>query len=356
MSTTPLGQTTNMEHSGRLIASGGQAVAVDRVGSIRARAEVQMYAAVWVERHKYYPYGEENPATVSNREKYATYQRDQSTNLDYAMNRYYAWQHGRFLTPDPYKASAGLTDPGSWNRYVYVLGDPVNWLDPRGLEAVAPGFYWNSPPGQASSGPPLGGGGGDPLDRPPVAAQVGIDAPLPTDGSEQGGGTWSGYNGPLPRLAGTYSSWQVEALAAAWSNAVDRLNDRDCLGLFGDGSAEALATVTFRLLPLGMPRVVNGSAAVIGAATVRESNEIWINVQGPMFNQNVYVPEAGRFAYFDFGTGLNGANWGALLLLHEVGHLVGVFAADASDPKLNRSHTQAVLDSCFKHVGEGLYR
>jgi len=88
---------------------------------------------VWVERHKYYPYGEENPATVSNREKYATYQRDQSTNLDYAMNRYYGWQHGRFLTPDPYKGSSRRRKPLSWNRYVYAQNDPVNFRDPRGL-------------------------------------------------------------------------------------------------------------------------------------------------------------------------------------------------------------------------------
>ena len=37
------------------------------------------------------------------------------------------------MTPDPYKASGGPTDPGSWNRYAYTAGDPVNRHDPRGL-------------------------------------------------------------------------------------------------------------------------------------------------------------------------------------------------------------------------------
>ncbi len=50
----------NVYFAGRLITSGGQG-GVDRLGSIRARAEMQMNAAVWVERHKYYPYGEEKP-------------------------------------------------------------------------------------------------------------------------------------------------------------------------------------------------------------------------------------------------------------------------------------------------------
>jgi hypothetical protein len=49
------------------------------------------------------------------------------------VQRYYASAYGRFNTPDPYGGSAGPTDPGSWNRYSYALGDPVNGNDPRGL-------------------------------------------------------------------------------------------------------------------------------------------------------------------------------------------------------------------------------
>jgi hypothetical protein len=40
----------------------------------------------------------------------------------------------RFNTPDPYKASGGPSDPSSWNRYSYTRGDPVNRLDPQGLD------------------------------------------------------------------------------------------------------------------------------------------------------------------------------------------------------------------------------
>lgn len=68
------------------------------------------------------------------------------------------------------------------------------------------------------------------------------------------------------------------------------------------------------------------------------------------------MPETKSFSYFDFGTGLTGADWGSLLLLHEVGHLTGVFGLDSSEATLNRNHTQAVLDNCFKPVGNGLYR
>jgi hypothetical protein len=39
--------------------------------------------------------------------------------------------------PDPYQAGSGTgdpNDPGSWNRYVYVGGDPINGNDPKGLD------------------------------------------------------------------------------------------------------------------------------------------------------------------------------------------------------------------------------
>ncbi len=45
----------------------------------------------------------------------------------------YSSVYGRFLSSDPYRASGGPSDPGSWNRYAYVQGDPVNATDASGL-------------------------------------------------------------------------------------------------------------------------------------------------------------------------------------------------------------------------------
>jgi len=82
---------------------------------------------------RFYPYGEESPATGQDKDKFATYWRDGNTGFDYAMNRYYMSAHGRFLSPDPYPGSATAARSGSWNRYGYTEGNPVDRNDPTGL-------------------------------------------------------------------------------------------------------------------------------------------------------------------------------------------------------------------------------
>jgi RHS repeat-associated protein len=51
----------------------------------------------------YYPYGEDTGTPLGNDQfKFATYWRDSATGLDYANQRYYVNNFGRFMTPDPY--------------------------------------------------------------------------------------------------------------------------------------------------------------------------------------------------------------------------------------------------------------
>lgn len=44
---------------------------------------------------------------------------------------------GRFWSPDPVRGN--LLRPQSWNRYVYVLNNPMNLIDPMGLAQRSPG-------------------------------------------------------------------------------------------------------------------------------------------------------------------------------------------------------------------------
>jgi RHS repeat-associated protein len=104
---------------GKRVVVNGAAFAQDRLGS----------------QGKYYPYGENRNALANDQVKFATYTRDSAIGLDYADQRYYSNQFGRFMTPDPYKPSASTTSPQTWNRYGYSWSDPINMLDPTGLVA-----------------------------------------------------------------------------------------------------------------------------------------------------------------------------------------------------------------------------
>jgi hypothetical protein len=52
------------------------------------------------------------------------------------MNRYYSSTLGRFLSVDPSGDAWDPANPGSWNSYAYVLGDPTNANDLTGLGSV----------------------------------------------------------------------------------------------------------------------------------------------------------------------------------------------------------------------------
>ena len=83
------------------------------------------------------PYGEDiGTSGVPEKHRFTTYERDAESGTDYAMNRQYSYVSGRFNRPDPVPGSLG--SPQSWNRYVYAQNDPVNLIDPLGLNEEAP--------------------------------------------------------------------------------------------------------------------------------------------------------------------------------------------------------------------------
>lgn len=92
--------------------------------------------------HSFYPFGEELSLGAAEnppqRLKYTGHERDETAGgtLDYMHARYYSPTAGRFLSPDPLPGSPDT--PQSWNRYGYVLGNPVALTDPAGLYVVDP--------------------------------------------------------------------------------------------------------------------------------------------------------------------------------------------------------------------------
>jgi RHS repeat-associated protein len=111
---------------------------------------------------QFYPYGEgkggNNPADTWS---FATYWTDSATGLDYANQRYFSGQFGRFITPDPYRGSAHAGNPQGWNRYAYTFGDPVNGNDPTGLVGALPDTDACDEVSAACAGVGLGSSGTD---------------------------------------------------------------------------------------------------------------------------------------------------------------------------------------------------
>jgi RHS repeat-associated protein len=90
-------------------------------------------------RQAHLPFGEEIAASGMQEKHHLTgYESDVESSTDYAVNRQYSQSTGRFLSADPYEASAGANDPQSWNRYTYVLNDPIHNTDALGLLMAPP--------------------------------------------------------------------------------------------------------------------------------------------------------------------------------------------------------------------------
>lgn len=118
--------------------------------------------------HDYYPFGLEESNYRQEMErfghdrpepkKFTGHEREflsgtyeaQTSVLDYMHARYYSPHSGRFLSVDPTWESADLGKPQSWNRYAYVMNNPVNMTDPDGkipiwVEYVMEAFSGDGP-------------------------------------------------------------------------------------------------------------------------------------------------------------------------------------------------------------------
>lgn len=134
-----------------------------------------------------------------------------------------------------------------------------------------------------------------------------------------------------------YTGRQMRALANGLNNALSHLVEEDCAELFASGHDDPST----------------------GAYTTR-STEVTINRAGAFFtampNSNgtvtVGMPNpAGISASFTFA---DTATLQGLLLLHELGHQMGVFGRDLN-AAVNGANTQAVLDHCFRRDAQGVY-
>ena len=64
---------------------------------------------------------------------FALLDHDDASATEHAQFREYSSGQGHWMSPDPYDGSYDWSDPQSYNRYAYVMGNPLASVDPSGL-------------------------------------------------------------------------------------------------------------------------------------------------------------------------------------------------------------------------------
>jgi RHS repeat-associated protein len=141
------GQLTAEYSTAAPAASGTEYLMADALGSTRVVLDATGSVK---ERIDYLPFGEEIATPIGGRaspyttglypsnpdieaQKFTAKERDTETGLDFFGARYFSGPQGRFTSPDPSNLSVDFWLPQTWNRYSYVLNNPLNMADRNGL-------------------------------------------------------------------------------------------------------------------------------------------------------------------------------------------------------------------------------
>jgi RHS repeat-associated protein len=102
----------------------------------------------------HFPFGETWYAqNTTAKWQFTSYEHDAESGNEYALARSYINRLARFSSPDPAGlAAVDATNPQSWNRYAYVMNNPLNFTDPTGLcppfdDDVSNCTFTSDPPG-----------------------------------------------------------------------------------------------------------------------------------------------------------------------------------------------------------------
>lgn len=110
----------------------------------------------------YAPFGEEYAKSGTDDPSFTGQNADTNSTLyDFAF-REFSPSQGRWVSPDPLGlGAANPANPQSWNRYAYVLNNPLSMVDPLGLQCVWDDGSWDSgnDPETGSSDSCTGAGG-----------------------------------------------------------------------------------------------------------------------------------------------------------------------------------------------------
>jgi len=201
----------------------------------------------------YAPFGETYatyPSPTASADPSFTGQNSDTVSGEYDfLYREYSTQ-GRWPSPDPAgQIAADPTNPQSWNRYAYVLNDPLNLIDPSGL-------YWQCWSVKSGAGET---GGCDWFPDPPPPPPPGSCPPGmscgPTGGTGSGGGGGGVLSGLKELVRGIVCTAAQPVIQASAGGASG-------MGIGGSAGAGAL----FGLSIQGSLEVVSDPQGNVGVA------------------------------------------------------------------------------------------
>jgi len=278
-----------------------------------------------------------------------------------ADQRYYASAYGRFNTADRLASSAMAGDPGSWNRYAYVGGDPVNRKDPKGLCSQDIDYNWwddDEVPEGDFSGVMYPG---NCTDSPVWVSWANSMAPgsVSLNGSPYyPGGDDGADDADSTGVPGPAGNWLIIAqeLWAAYQTDLTALEKPKCADLFGAKSGiDPYALLTDLFYGIG-----NRGSITIGDIPPSGPNLVTSANTTPGVSSNSQTGQTSNTAYILIndlaGVFVNGtasfpatAQNQAITLLHELGHAVwDIFGGGSSQIKPDHNKPGTSLDNTWK--------
>lgn len=271
----------------------------------------------------YAPFGEQYGTAGSADASFTGQDQDTVSNLYDFPARRQSPSQGRWISPDPAgRASATLTNPQSWNRYVYALNNPLRLIDSMGLQ-VEDGC--GDDEGGCDGGGGGDGGGGD-------------------GGGDAGGDGWGGWGPEGSNDPGEWGIWagdnsgndnggdpsqncdeQCQADQALQSATLAMLTNSNCAALIGGpsatGQAAAVAAVAGQLFGNPNP-TISFSAEPEDIGGFAETVLTQIPTPGITISLSTNFYDPGYTAQNGVSS-LSFAQNQTVTILHEYGHAMG---------------------------------